>query len=91
MLFDLYHQAWCDAELHKNKNKRDVMSQQIEKLASEVAHIEKFDEKAEAKNRRNKKAAAQAKSERTEAEAKEADGEFSEIEVRNDVNGGERN
>ena len=48
-------------------------------------HIEEINEKAEAKNRRNKKAAAQAKSERTEAEAKEADGEFSEIEVRKDV------
>ena len=39
-LFDLCHQAWCDGELHKNKNKRDSKSQQIEKLAAEVAQLE---------------------------------------------------
>ena len=40
LLFDLYHQAWCDGELHKNKNKRDAKSHQIEKLAAEVAQSE---------------------------------------------------
>jgi len=34
------HKAWCDAELHKNKNKRDAKSQQIEKLAAELAQLE---------------------------------------------------
>ena len=30
----------CDGELHKNKNKRDAKSQQIEKRAAEVAQLE---------------------------------------------------
>jgi len=34
------HKAWCDAELHKNKNKRDAKSQQIQKLTAEVAQLE---------------------------------------------------
>ena len=40
LLFDLCHQAWCDGELHKNMNKRDAKSQQIEKFAAEVAQLE---------------------------------------------------
>jgi len=36
----LEQEAWCDGELHKNKNKRDSKSQQIEKLAAEVAQLE---------------------------------------------------
>ena len=40
LLFDLCHQAWCNGELHKNMNKRDAKSQQIEKLAAEVAQLE---------------------------------------------------
>ena len=39
-LFDLSHQAWCDAELHKNKNTRYAKSQRIERLAAEVAQLQ---------------------------------------------------
>ena len=40
LLFDLYHQAWCDGDLYKNKNKIDAKSRQIEKFAAEVAQLE---------------------------------------------------
>ena len=38
-MFDLSNQAWCDAELHKNKNTRHAKSQRIERLAAEVAQL----------------------------------------------------
>ena len=37
---DLSHQAWCDADLHKNKNNKDSKSQHFEKFAAEVAQLE---------------------------------------------------
>ena len=35
---DLSHQAWCDADLHKNKNK-DSKSQHLQTFASEKAQL----------------------------------------------------
>ena len=37
---DLSHQAWCDADLHKNKNHQDSKSQHFEKFAAEVEQLE---------------------------------------------------
>ena len=37
---DLSHQAWCDADLHKNKNNKDSKSQHFEKFAAEVEQLE---------------------------------------------------
>ena len=34
------HQAWCDADLHKNKNHKDSKSQHFEKFAAEVEQLE---------------------------------------------------
>ena len=39
MLPDLSHQAWCDADLHKNKNNKDAKPQHLEKFAAEVAQL----------------------------------------------------
>ena len=40
LLPDLSHQAWCDADLHKNKNHKDSKSQHFEKFAAEVEQLE---------------------------------------------------
>ena len=40
MLPDLSHRAWCDADLHKNKNNKDAKSQHLETFAAEVAQLE---------------------------------------------------
>ena len=40
LLPDLSHQAWCDADLHKNNSNKDSKSQHFEKFAAEVAQLE---------------------------------------------------
>ena len=39
LLPDLSHQAWCDADLHKNKNNKDSKSQHLETFAAEKAQL----------------------------------------------------